>query len=104
MEKSGNRLMVPFGELDDVLKRIPGKDLIRSLAADDHLEVPRGAFRELVKGHDERVSDRPVHVPDDFGKKVEILRSALDLVMTRAEQSSRLGGIVRFVNGRIEAD
>ena len=77
--------MVPFGELDDILKRIPGKDLIRSLAADNHLEVARRAFRKLVKSHDERVSDRPVHVPDNFGKQVEILRSALDFVMTRAE-------------------
>ena len=104
MQKSRNQLVVPFGELDDILKGIAGEDLVSSLAADDHFEIARRALRELVKGNDECISDRPVHVPDDFGKKVKVLRSALDFMMIGAEEPGRLGGIVRFVNGRVEAD
>ena len=96
--------MVPFGELDDILKGVAGEDLVSTLAADDYFEIARRALRELVKGNDECISDRPVHVPNDFGKKVKVLRSALDFMMIGAEEPGRLGGIVRFVNGRVEAD
>ena len=38
------------------------------------------------------------------GKSVEVLPSALDLVMTRAERSRGFGGLVRFVDGERKTD
>jgi hypothetical protein len=91
-------LAVPFRELDDILKRIAGEDLVGSLAGDDHFKVAPSALGELVKGNDKRVSNRPVHVPDNLGKKVKVLRTALNFMMIGAEEPRRLGRIVRFVN------
>jgi hypothetical protein len=37
-------------------------------------------------------------VPDNLGKKVKVLRTALNFMMIGAEEPRRLGRIVRFVN------
>ena len=94
--------MVALGYLDDILKGVTGEDFISSFAADDHLEIARRALGQLVKGHDQGVADGSVHVPDDLGQQIKILRSALDLVMGRSEQPGRLGSVMGLVAGELK--
>jgi hypothetical protein len=90
VERARHQASVFLHQIDDLLELVPGERLVGALAAEHDLEVLRGALGELVERDDERVADRPVHVPDDLRQQVEILRGREDLVVPDPEKLRRL--------------
>ena len=93
-----------FHLADDFLERVAGENFIRSFATEDDFQVLAGTLGEFVKGDDEGIAHRAVHVPDDLAQEIEIMRLADDLVVVGAEESGRLGGVLGFILRGTEAD